>query len=118
MITGWLFRIVLVFALLGFILVDAGSPLVTRAQLDDVAHDAADSAVLDLLDKNDVDRARAIAEDIAAEKDAALKSFSVDQSGVHVTVEREAWSLVLKRVEQLESWYDVEVSVTAATVRR
>lgn len=118
MITGWLVKIVLGFVLTGFILVEAGSPLVTRAQLDDVAHDAADNAALDLLDKNDPKRARTIAEGIVVEKDAFLKSFSVDQAGVHVTVERPARSLLLKKVKQLESWYDVEVSATASTVRR
>lgn len=118
MITGWLLKIVLVFVLLGFILVEAGSPLITRAQLDEVAHDAADNAALDLLDRNDVNRARTIAEEIVAEEDAALKSFSIDQAGVHVTVERQARSLLLKKVKQFESWYDVEVSATASTVRR
>ena len=118
MITGWLLKIVLGFVLLGFILVEAGSPLITRAQLDEVAHDAADNAALDLLDRNDVNRARTIAEGIVTEEEAALKSFSIDQAGVHVTVERQARSLLLKKVKQFESWYDVEVSATASTVRR
>ncbi len=118
MITGWLLKIVVGFALAGFLLVEAGSPLVTRAQLDGVAHDAADSAALDLLDKNDLVRARAVAEGIAAEDEAAVKSFTVDENGVHVTVERQARSVLFKKIEQLESWYDVEVSATASTVRK
>lgn len=117
MITGWLVRIVVGFALVGFLIVEAGSPLVTRAQLDGIAHDAADSAALDLLDNNDPDRARQIALDIVTDKDAFLKAFTVDQRGVTVTVEREARSLVLKEIDQLESWYDVEVTATADTVR-
>ena len=119
MITGWLSKIVIGIALLGFIGVELISPLAVRAQLDGVAHDAADNAVLHLLDHpEEVEQARVIAEDIARDKDAALTLFDVGTNGVTVTVEREARSFLLKKVEQLESWYDVEVTVSAARVRR
>lgn len=117
MITGWLLKMVLSFALVGFLLVEGGSPLITRAQLDDVAHDAADNAVLEILDHNDAEQARAVAEEIATDEDAALTRFTIDQQGVTVTVEREARSFLLKKFEPLESWYDVEVTATAARVR-
>lgn len=118
MITGWLVKIVVGFGLAGFVVVEAGAPLVIRAQLDGVAHDAADSAARDLLDRNDAPRAQAVAQQVAAEEDAALKSFTIDQNGVHVTVEREAPSVLLKKVEPLQGWYDVEVSASASTMRR
>ena len=118
MITGWLLKIVLAFALVGFLGVELGSPLVTRAQLDTVAHDAADNAVLDLLAHNDDERARQTALDIVTEKSAVLKHFEITTTGVVVTVEREARSFLLKKVEQLESWYDVEVTATASRVKR
>ena len=119
MITGWLSKIVLAIALVGFIAVELISPLVVRAQLDGVAHDAADNAVLHLLDHpTDVERAREIAQDIATDKDAALTVFDVGVNGVTVTVQREARSFLLAKVEQLESWYDVKVTVTEARARR
>ena len=118
MITGWLFKIVLAFAIVGLALVEGGSPLITKAQLDDVAHDAADNAALDMLDKNDPERARKIAEEIVREKDAALTQFRVDPGVIRITVQKEARSFVLKKVEQFRDWYDVEVTVSASTVRR
>lgn len=117
MITGWLLKIVLSFVLVGVMVVELGSPLVTRAQIDGVAHDAADSAALELLDHNDIDRAREVAQAIADDKDVALESFTVDQRGVRVTVVREAWSLVLKKVEKTKSWYDVRVTASASRAR-
>lgn len=114
MITGWLLKMVLTIFLVGFALVEAGSPLVTRAQLDDVAHDAADNAALDLLAHRDADRARATAQEIASEQDATLKDFAIDSSGkVRVTVEREARSFLLKKWDRTKGWYDVEVTATS-----
>lgn len=119
MITGWLSKIVIGIALVGFLAVELISPVAVRAQLDGVAHDAADNAALHLLDHPDeVERARLIADEIAKEKDAALTFFDVGSNGVTVTVEREARSFLLKKMEQLESWYDVEVTASAARVRR
>lgn len=117
MITGWLLKIVLGFAIAGLLVVELGSPLVTRAQIDDVAHDVADTAVLDLLSHNDLERARSVAQGIADEKDVVLESFTVDQRGVRVTVARKAWSLVLDRWERTKSWYEVRVTTTASRVR-
>ena len=118
MITGWLFKIVFGIALVGFLAVETVSPLVTRAQLDEIAHDAADNAALNLLETNDAEKARAVAMNIAVGKDAVLSRFAIDQTGVNVTVEREARSVLLKKIDQFRSWYAVKVSATASTVRR
>lgn len=119
MITGWLSKIVIGIALVGFLAVELISPVAVRAQLDGVAHDAADNAVLHLLDHPDeIEQARLIADEIAREKDAVLTFFDVGTNGVTVTVEREARSFLLKKMEQFESWYDVEVTASAARVRR
>jgi len=116
-ITGWLMKIVVSFVLVGLVLVEVGSPLVTRGQIDGVAHDAADSAALDLLDHNDPERARQVAQDIADDKDVVLEAFTIDQRGVRVTVVRQAWSLVLKKWDRTKSWYDVRVTATATKAR-
>lgn len=113
MITGWLLKVVVGFALVGVVLFEAGSPLVTRAQIDAVAHDAADAAGLEMVQHGDVQRAQQAAEEVAAENDVRLTAFGVDPQGVvHVTVEREARSLVLKNWDRTAEWYEVEVSAT------
>lgn len=110
----WLTKIVVVMALVGFAVVEVGSPMVTRLQLDGVAHDAADSAAHELFEGPDVERARATAEELAAQRSAGLKDFQVDAQGVvHVTVQRQARSLLLRRWERARGWFDVEVSATS-----
>lgn len=117
MVTGWLLKIVISFVIVGIGVVELGSPLVTRTQIDGVAHDAADSAALELLSNNDVDRARAVAQEIADDKDVAMESFTVDQNVVRITVVRQAWSLVLKKWDRTDSWYNVKVTAVADRTR-
>lgn len=113
MITGWLVKIVMSFALVGLALFEGTSPLLTRAQIDGPAHEAADTAALGMVQHNDPARARAEAEAILTEKEVALKDFTVDQSGVvRLTVERQARSVLLKHWSRTAAWYDVELSVT------
>ena len=115
MITGWLVKIVVGFALAGVAVAEIGSPLVTRAQIDGVAHDAADSAFLDLLEHKDFGRACQIAQEIAEKNDTYIGAgeCKADQSGVTVTVHKDAWSLFLKSWSKTESWYEVKVTATA-----
>lgn len=117
MITGWLLKIVLSFVVAGVLVAELGAPLVTRAQIDGIAHDAADNAALDLLDHNDPVRARAVAQEIADDKNVVLEAFTVDQRGVRVTVARTSWSLLLKKWDKTKSWYDVRVTATATKAR-
>jgi len=116
-ITGWLFKIVVSFAVAGLLVVELGSPLVTRGQIDGVAHDAANSAALELLDHSSVDRARAVAQAIADEENVVLEAFTIDQRGLRVTVMRKAWSMVLKKWDKTKTWYDVRVTATAKTAK-
>lgn len=119
MIFGWLARIVVVIALVGALTIEVGSPLVTRAQLDDVAHEVADDAGLELLDSANPEKARAIAELTAAHNDADLIAFTLTDDGrAVVTVEREARSLLLKRWSRTRSWYEVRVTATSTKGRR
>ena len=117
MVTGWLLKIVLSFVLAAVVIAELGAPLVTRGQIDGVAHDAADNAALDLLDHNDVERAKAVAQKIADDHDVVMEEFSVDQRGVRVTVARKSWSLVLKNWDKTKDWYDVRVTATATKTR-
>ncbi|HUP70436.1 MAG TPA: hypothetical protein VM142_11565 [Acidimicrobiales bacterium] len=114
MITGWLLKVVLAIALVGSLAVELGAPLVTRAQLDDLAHDAADNASLEILSSRNVEAAKAVAAEILNDKSAELKEFSVDEQGeVSLTAEREARSFLLKKWDRTKSWYLVKVKVTS-----
>ena len=114
MITGWLVKVVVAIALFGLLAFELGSPVVTRLQLDDLAHDAADSAALDLLNTQDPKEAEKTAKEIVESKNAAMKEFEIDSAGnVRITVERKARSVLLEKWSTTESWYDVEVKVVS-----
>ena len=115
MITGWLVKIVLGFAVAGVAVVEFGSPLVTRGQIDGVAHEAADSAALFLLEHRDVEGACGVAVEIADRNDVEIGpgECRIDQNGVTVTVHRDAWSLFMDRWSETKSWYEVQVTATS-----
>lgn len=115
MITGWLVKIVLGFALVGLAIVEAGSPLVTRAQIDGVAHDAADAGARALQETRDYGRACQVAQEVASRNDTyiGVGECKVDQSEVTVTVHRNAWSLVMKNWSKTKSWYEVNVTASS-----
>jgi hypothetical protein len=113
-ITGWLVKIVVVIALLGFAALELGSPLWTRAQLDGVAHDAADEAARAFANGRNFQESRRVAEQQAESEDALLTDFTQDAKGtVRVTVFREARSYLLHRFGPTKDWYDVSVDATA-----
>ena len=115
MITGWLVKIILGIALVGFLVIELGSPVVMQAQLDGVAHDAADAAGLELRSTGNAELAEAEAVRVADENSATLEAFTVDQEGkARVTVRKEARSFLLKKWDRTKSWYDVKKSATSA----
>lgn len=118
MITGWLVKIVLGIAFVGFAAVELGSPLVMRAQLDGVAHDAADEAGLELRTRGDVEAAQEAAAEVAESNDAKLVSFDVvDRLRAKVTVRKTARSFLLKKWDRTEGWYDVKRTATSQETR-
>jgi Flp pilus assembly protein TadG len=115
LITGWLVKIILGIALVGFLVIELGSPLVMQAQLDGVAHDAADAAGLELRSSGNAETAQAEAVRVADENDATLEDFAVvEQAKARVTVRKEARSFLLKKWDRTKSWYEVEKSATSA----
>jgi hypothetical protein len=111
----WLFKLALAIALLGAVAFELGSPVVARLQLDDAAHDAADTASRTISRKGDRARAKVEAASIAQDAGASLTRFEVLSDGeVAVTLAKEAPSYLLKRVQQVESWYDVEVDASSS----
>jgi Flp pilus assembly protein TadG len=116
-IAGWLAKIVVVIALLGFAAVELGSPVWTRAQLDGIAHDAADEAARSVRDHGKTDDARTVAEERAKRDGAVVTEYSgPDNQGlIHVTVYREAKSYLLHNFGPTKDWYDVSVEASADT---
>ena len=109
MISGWLVKIVLVIGLGGFVILDAGSPLIVKAQTDDIAHQAADDSAFEFLQSHNPDSAKAIAVQVASDKRAELTDFSIDEAGAtHVIVVKEARSVLFKKWKRLRSWYHVK----------
>ena len=115
MIAGWLVKIIVVIALLGFAAVELGSPLWTRAQLDGIAHDSADEAARIFKDTRKAEDARKAAEAKATEDGATVTQFDIDtQNRVHVTVFKKAKSYLLHNFGPTKDWYDVSVETTAS----
>ena len=108
MISSWLVKVVLGIALLGFAVLELGSPLIARAQSDDAAHNIADGVAFELTEGgaptqqrlDDACRAE------GAKEDVELLSCTIDSSGhVQVRVRKEAWSLLLDKWSVTEDWY-------------
>lgn len=114
MITGWLVKLVVGIALAGFLLVELGTPVIVRTQLDGLAHDAADEAGFAIRDRNSQETAKQAAVDIAAKDDATVEAFAVDDQGrVTVTLRKEARSYLLKKWDRLKGWYDIKKTATS-----
>lgn len=114
MISRWLAKIVVTIAIIGFLAVELGSPLWTRAQLDGTANDVADEAAFELGKSNSAEVARGAADRLATDRDARLTEFRIDpDSRVRVTVYRKARSYLLHRFDQTKDWYDISVKADA-----
>ncbi|MGI8792572.1 MAG: hypothetical protein ACR2H3_05260 [Acidimicrobiales bacterium] len=114
MVVSWLMKVVIGLAVLGVLVVDLGSPLVMRAQADDAAHEVANEAALVIGPAlRDTKGMKERCEEVALAKSVSVIDCSVTLGKVHVTVEKEAISLVLHRLPPLKSWYTAQVSATA-----
>jgi hypothetical protein len=114
MITSWIVKIVVGLAVAAFLVVELGSPLLTRATLDGSAHSAADDAAHEMFQSHNQDQAKALALKDATDDGAQLEQFGIDDQGtVHVTLFKQARSYVLHKFEPTRNWYNVRVSATA-----
>ena len=115
MIGGWLVKVIVGIAMLGFAVVELGSPFVARAQADDAAHEVANEASFRLRDnftQQSLDEACASE---AADQDVELVActFDTPTDEVKVTVLKHARSFLLDKFEQTKDWYAVEASAEA-----
>jgi hypothetical protein len=112
-------KIVAPIALAGFAVIELGSPLWTKAQLDGTAHNAANDAAYAFGRTNNRDQAYAAALDDVNGVGARLDEFFLDDAGVvHVTVSKRAKSYVLHNFEKTRSWYEVHLRATAEPAGR
>ena len=114
MISGWLFKVLLLMAIFGVLVVEVGSPFISRAQLDGTAHEAADEARNALDTRVDAGTAEAVAREEATQDGATLTFFEIQPDGrVKVTVRKEAFSLILHRISATKDLYEPEASATS-----
>ena len=115
MITGWLVKVMIGIAVVAFLFVEVGSPVITRAQVDGATNDAADDAASEYFATRNIDRAREIAQQIADDEGAELTEFGLDEQGrIRVSLFKEARSILLKKLSQTKSWYEIRVSATGS----
>jgi hypothetical protein len=116
-ISGWLVKLLVGIALLGFAVIELGSPLVARAQADDAAHAVADEVAFHLRDPGQfTDEAM---KDACA-KEAARHTVTVLACGynqttdkVEVIITKHARSFLLDKVSVAKDWYEVEAHASA-----
>ena len=114
MIGGWLVKVIVGIAVLGFAVIELGSPLVARAQADDAAHEVANEASFRLRD-NDTQATldAACAEEAADQSVDVVKCEINDKNAIFVEVHKDARSFLLDRFGVTKDWYDVTASATA-----
>lgn len=114
MVGSWLLKVILGIALAGLIVLEAGSPLIARAQADDAAHEVANEAALVYGGTPTAEALQQRCEEVAADKSVELLQCEINaDNDVEVRVRKEALSVVLKNWSVTRDWYQVEVSATA-----
>ncbi len=114
MIGGWLVKVLVGIAVIGFAVIELGSPLVARAQADDAAHEVANEASFRLRDTYTQDVLDAACESEAEEQDVTIVECTVNEKQeVVVKVSKQARSFLLDRFDATKDWYEVEASATA-----
>lgn len=113
MVVGWLVKVVVILAVLGLAVVELGSPLVARAQADDAVHEVANEAALTYGSSAAVKQMEQRCAEVAEQKDVSLQRCQLINGQVEVTVQKEAYSLILHKIGPLEGWYQVKASASA-----
>lgn len=114
MISSWLLKVIVGIVLIGAAVLELGSPLIARAQVDDAAHNVADEVAFQLRTFRD-DPALQEACRVQADRESVelVACRVVDRTKVEVTVRKEAWSFLLKNWSVTEDWYHPEATAVA-----
>jgi hypothetical protein len=111
-VTGWLLKLVLSFAILGLVVYEAGAVVLSRVQVDQIAIDAARDAGFSYGKDGSTAKAEQTAAAHAARNGAAVVDFRVDRQNetVTVTVRKNASTLVIHRLGFLEGLTEAETT--------
>jgi hypothetical protein len=114
-IGGWLLKVVVGIAVLGFAVVELGSPFVARAQADDAAHEVANEASFRLRDNFTQETLDDACKTEAAKHSVTIVAcdYTTDTDTVHVTVTKHARSFLLDKFGATKDWYEVDASAEA-----
>ncbi|HUP85904.1 MAG TPA: hypothetical protein VM143_09580 [Acidimicrobiales bacterium] len=115
MVGGWLVKVIVGIALLGFAVVELGSPFVARAQADDAAHEVANEASFRLRDNFTQQALDDACKSEADKQQVTLVAcdYAAATDEVRVTVTKHARSFVLDKFGATKEWYDVDASAQA-----
>ena len=109
MISGWVVRLVVSLAVVAVLLFEAGSPLMTRLQLDGVAAEVARQANREYDKTGSKSAAEKKAKETAEQAGTVLVAINLVPDAAAVTVGRTAPSLIFGKLDQTKSYYDVNV---------
>lgn len=109
-ITGWLLKLVLVVAVLGFIAYEGLSVVVTTVSLDDNAREVARAARDAYRIDGSVENAAEQAQQVADLHGAELVTLEEDGEDLVLTLQRQAPTLVIHRIGPLEDLTMVTVT--------
>ena len=115
MISGWLIKVLVGIALIGFLIIELGSPLIARAQADDAAHEVANEVAFSLksdfrqttLDSTCADQAK-------QHNVTADCTYDRGRNVVDVKVTKQAKSFLFVKINALKGWYNVKASASAS----
>jgi len=114
-ITGWLVKVLVGIALAGFLVIELGSPLVTRAQADDAAHEVANEAAFRLSSTNTEQSLKDACTAEASDQNVAVVKCGINaKNEIEVTVTKAAKSFLFDKFEPTKKWYLAEATATAA----
>lgn len=114
MISGWLLKVVIGIAVIAAAVLELGSPLIARAQVDDAAHNIADEVAFRLNARNSQEELDTACREEGEKESVEVLTCTVDSQGrVQVTARKEARSFLLKGWSVTEDWYHPEASATA-----
>lgn len=127
LVVSWLVRIVVVLALFGVVLFDAGAIVVNVFTLDGTADEVAVEVTTEIATggvavpnlkctRRSAVPACRVAYEVARGKDVKIVSAAFDQQGIfHVELRRTAKTLVVGRISAIEDWATATASAQAGT---